>query len=172
MEKVKIVLDADVIIHFSKGGCLSMLPSVFPEFGFVILSHVRDELRGETRVQVDNQIQLLKNITLIEFDPTGEMMREYIRLKSELNLGKGESACMVYCRYNNDVIGSSNLRDIKDYCKENSITFLTTVDFLYYAYHRGMMSLEECNCFMDKVRLHGSKLPDVDIEHYTPNNML
>ncbi len=29
--------------------------------------------------------------------------------------------------------GSSNLKDIKEYCANNRITYLTTVDFLYYA---------------------------------------
>jgi hypothetical protein len=29
MEKVKIVLDADVIIHFSKGCLLNVLPKIF-----------------------------------------------------------------------------------------------------------------------------------------------
>lgn len=31
-KKIKIVLDADVIIHFSKGGKLSLLPKIFPEY--------------------------------------------------------------------------------------------------------------------------------------------
>lgn len=29
-ERVKIVLDADVIIHFAKGGLLNVLPSILP----------------------------------------------------------------------------------------------------------------------------------------------
>lgn len=32
VEKGKIVLDADVIIHFSKGECLSLLPEIFPNY--------------------------------------------------------------------------------------------------------------------------------------------
>ena len=31
MAKVRIVLDADVLIHFSKGGMLSLLPDILPE---------------------------------------------------------------------------------------------------------------------------------------------
>lgn len=31
MEKVKIVLDADVLIHFCEAGRLSMLPEILPE---------------------------------------------------------------------------------------------------------------------------------------------
>lgn len=71
--KTKIVLDADVIIHFAKGGRLDLLRSA-----------------GE--------------------------MKEYARLISRdgLALGRGESACMVYCLYHHDVVGSSNTKDEAD----------------------------------------------------------
>ena len=168
MEKVKIVLDADVILHFCKGELLSILPSILPEYEFVLLDYVRDELHGEVRTQIDNQLYFLKNITLLEFDPSGEMMREYARVFSDLKRGKGESACMVYCRFTNNVIGSSNLSDIQDYCEEFHITFLTTMDFIYYAYHRGLITVEQCRSFVELVKARGSKLPDVNIEHYIP----
>ena len=35
--KIQIVLDADVVIHFSKGGLLSLLPSIFPDYAFGML---------------------------------------------------------------------------------------------------------------------------------------
>jgi hypothetical protein len=38
--KIKIVLDADVIIHFAKGGLLSFLPSIFPEYEYVLLDNL------------------------------------------------------------------------------------------------------------------------------------
>ena len=40
LERVKIVLDADVIIHFSKGGLLSLLPQIFPEYEYIVLDKV------------------------------------------------------------------------------------------------------------------------------------
>ena len=138
MKKVKIVLDADVIIHFSKGERLYMLPKIFPSYDFVVLDFVRDELRGAIRQEVDRQEELLQNIRIIEFDPQGEMLHEYLALKA--TRGKGESACMAYCRFSNNVIGSSNLRDIKDYCQEHKIDYLTTLDFLYYAFLHKLMT--------------------------------
>ena len=48
--------------------------------------------------------------------------------------GKVESACLVYCRLNNDVVASSNLKDILGYCLEFNIDHLTTMDFLAEAY--------------------------------------
>ena len=137
LERVRIVLDADVIIHFSKGGLLSLLPRIFPEYEYVVLDKVYNEL-SSVKNQLDNHILYLRNITKLDFKPTLEMMREYAALKSRF--GDGESACMAYCRYTANIIGSSNLRDIKNYCNEHQITFLTTLDFIYYAWQRRLLT--------------------------------
>jgi len=162
--KTKIVLDADVVIHFAKGEMLGMLPGIFPDYEFVLLEAVHEELLSDIRTQIDNQMTLLKNIKLLPFAPRGDMMREYARLRSRF--GKGESACMAYCMFNHDVIGSSNLRDIRAYCEENGIVYLTTLDFLWHAWKKGMVTKEGANSFMNQVRAKGSKLPEVDIERY------
>ena len=43
-KKTKIVLDADVINHFTKAGQLSLLPRILPEFQFIVLDVVKKEL--------------------------------------------------------------------------------------------------------------------------------
>ena len=169
MEKVKIILDADVLLHFAKAGRLNMLPEILPEYEHVVLSTVYDEI-GSIQNQLDNQIFFLKNISKETFNPTGEMMIEYARLLR--TFGKGESACMAYCRYTHNVIGSSNLKDIKEYCEKQQITYLTTIDFLYYAIKRGKMSAEECEQFVKDVVAKGSKLPTVDFGKYLPNSLI
>ena len=169
MEKVKIILDADVLLHFAKVGRLSMLPEILPEYEHVVLSTVYDEIRS-IQNQLDNQILFLKNISKETFNPTGEMLVEYAKLLQ--TFGKGESACMAYCRYTHNVIGSSNLKDIKEYCERQQITYLTTLDFLYYAFVRGKMSAEECEQFVKEVVAKGSKLPTVDFERYLPNALI
>ncbi len=79
---------------------------------------------------------------------------------------------MVYCRDNYNVLGSSNLRDIKTYCQNNGITYLTTLDFLYYAFVRKLMTAAECAQFMTDVNARRSRLPVVDITTYIPTNIL
>ena len=169
MEKVKIILDADVLLHFAKGGRLSMLPEILPEFEHVVLNVVYDEIKS-TQNQLDNQILFLKNISKEAFNPTSEMLVEYARLLQ--TFGKGESACMAYCRYTQNVIGSSNLKDIKEYCEKQKITYLTTLDFLYYAFVRGKLTAKDCERFIDDVVAQGSKLPRIEIEKYLPNTQL
>ena len=161
MNKVKIVLDADVIIHFSKGQMLSILPKIFPTYQYIILDKVYNEILWDIKKQLDNQMSILKNITLIKFNPSGQEMKEYAYLLSQ-EFGKGESASMIYCKFNHDVLASSNLKDIETYCKENQITYLTTFDFLYYAVNNKLISQSEAYDFINDVLSKGSKLPSVD----------
>ena len=167
---MKIVLDADVIIHFSKGGMLSLLPQIFPEYDYIVLDRVYDELLS-VRQQLDNQILLLKNIDKVIFAPKGEMLVEYARLKKRF--GDGESASMAYCRFTDNIIGSSNLRDIKNYCVEHKMIYLTTIDFLYYAWSRDLLTKQDCSQFITEVVAKGSRLPEIDdISIYTPSVLL
>ena len=62
VNKTKIVLDADVIIHFAKGGMLHLLPDILPEYQFIVLDIVKDEILRPVLTQLDNQIVFLKNI--------------------------------------------------------------------------------------------------------------
>lgn len=169
MENIKIVLDADVIIHFSKAGRLSILPNIFPKCNYIILDVIYKELKT-IQNQINNQIYFLKNISIEDFSPSGKMLMEYAMLTN--TFGRGESACMAYCKYTNNVIGSSNLKDIKTYCSENKITFLTTLDFLCYAYTKKIMSEKECDEFIDEVISKGSKLPKIKVSNYVPNCLL
>ncbi|MBQ9648901.1 MAG: hypothetical protein IJV25_00635 [Prevotella sp.] len=168
--KIQIVLDADVVIHFAKGGRLSQLPCIFPDYEYVLLETVHEELLSDVRTQVDNQIMLLKNITLHPFAPRGEMLREYAMLRSRF--GKGESACLAYCLFTHNVIGSSNLRDIRAYCLENQITYLTTIDFLWHAWRKHLLTTNEVKTFISEVRSKGSILPEVNIEKYVCETVL
>lgn len=175
MAKTKIVLDTDVIIHFAKGSMLSILPTIFKDYDYIVLDKVYNEIHEPLKSQLDNQVLRLKNISIVKFDPKGEVMKEYAYLKSDtkgLGLGVGESACMVYCRYNHDVVGSSNLRDIKQYCDLHKITYLTTLDFLYYAIQKKLITVAEANAFIIAVQSKDSNLPDTDFTTFVSATVL
>ena len=172
MPKTKIVIDADVIIHFLKGGYLNILHTIFPGYEYVILDVVMTEVRkqSDTRIAIDNHMALLRNLKEVKWEPKGEMIREFAYLSSIM--GVGESVSMVYCRYNNDVIASSNLSDITDYCNENDIVYVCTMDFLWEAYTKGIMTEAECNKFIKDVIAQDSKLPDIEITQHKPRELL
>ncbi len=49
--KTKIVLDADVIIHFIKAGQFSLLLDIFPEYQYLILDVVYNEVTKQREIK-------------------------------------------------------------------------------------------------------------------------
>ena len=172
-KKIKIVLDTDVIVHFAKGGRLSMLPRILPEYQFMVLDIVKKEIQQLLLFELERIIRQEKTVVEAVFGESAGEIREYARLtdKKGLALGKGESACMVYCLYHQDVVGSSNTDDVTAYCDEKGIVFLTTNDFLYYAIQRGMMTVKEAEDFVKDVRSKGSYPKIVDFKKYVCNKL-
>ena len=72
---MKIVLDADVIIHFAKGGLLNVLPAIFPEYEFVVLDKVLEEVHKPALTQLQNQMHYLRNIREVKFGQSAEERR-------------------------------------------------------------------------------------------------
>lgn len=172
-KKTKIVLDADVIIHFAKGGRLAFLPKILPEYQFLVLDVVKREIPMIFSSSLEQMIMRDKSLIEERFGLSSGEKREFAALTaaSGLGLGKGESACMVYCLYHHDVLGSSNLRDVRRYCDDHGITYLTTIDFLYYAIQRNLMTKEEAVAFVKQVVTLGSKLPEIDFDTYFCNKV-
>jgi len=151
-----ILLDADVIIHFIKGDQLAILTDIFPN-KYGILDFVFEEVfKGSLKTQVENLLRY-KRVIEVKFDNSLEVTKEFARLKKKF--GIGESACMAYCKYHKEVLASSNLSDIKPYCEQNEIQYITTMDFLSEAFKKAMLSESECDYFIYLVKSKGSKLP-------------
>ena len=93
-------------------------------------------------------------------------IKEFARLNK--TKGTGESACLAYCKFHNNVLASSNLKDTKEYCQIENITYLTTLDFLWYAKKNKVMTEKECNDFIQTVISKNSILPNISITIYTP----
>ena len=83
--------------------------------------------------------------------PTGSEILFY-------NMGDGEAACLALAKHTKDYIASSNLKDIREYCKHFGIVYLTTMDILLEAYQKGIMTEVQCNTFIQEVKSKDSKL--------------
>ena len=162
-----ILLDADVISHFISGGQFALLPSIFKNKK-VMLDVVATELRATRKFKtyIDNVIGT-GFIKEINFQVNRQVMIEYAKLIK--TFGKGESACMAYCKFNKDIFASSNLKDITSYCEANAITYLTTMNFLAEALKEKQLTEQECNDFIRDVKAIGSKLPVNAIAEYLKN---
>ena len=145
-----------------------MLPRILPEYQFMVLDVVKKEIPILIMSVLQKCIAQEKTIVEEVFGKSAGEMKEFARLisKDGLALGRGESACMVYCLFHHDVVGSSNTKDVTAYCDEKGITYLTTCDFLYFAIQRGLMTKTEANAFIEKVRTAGSFPPIVDFDKY------
>lgn len=147
-----ILYDADVIIHFITGDRLLDLFNLYPNKN-LILETVYTELAKSpaTKITLDNLIAL-KVLTIIPFPTNYEIIKEFAHLTSSLmNKGRGESACMAYCKHTKDVIASSNLTDIRKYCELHDITYLTTFDFIHCAYVTGKWTISDCESFIARL---------------------
>jgi predicted nucleic acid-binding protein len=161
----KILLDSDVIRHFIKGQKLQLLFSLYGNH-LVFIDVVKNELFRSKQIvnHISNFISFNK-IQVLPF-PTDiiEILKEFSRLKKRY--GDGESACMAVAKYQKHIIASSNLRDIKQYCEENKIVYITTMDILLDALDKEILTEDECNRFISQVKKRNSKLPVDTIDEY------
>ncbi|MCT3702484.1 hypothetical protein HZQ89_08660 [Elizabethkingia anophelis] len=166
-QKKIILIDADVVSHFIKGGEILSMCSIFDN-NIKVLDKVYSELERfpQRRIEVDNLINL-KILELLPFpEENQEIVKEYFYIKNKLFKGDGESACMAYARYTDNIIASSNLKDIKRYCNLHAVQYFTTMDFLCEALRKGIFDLNRCNSFIAKVKADNGKLPVTRMEDH------
>lgn len=160
-----VLLDSDVVRHFIKGERIQLLYDVFGP-RLIFLDVVRDELFRSSHIvkRVENFISF-NSIRVIPL-PTDDMrvMKEFTQLTRRF--GYGESACMAYARFNDNIIASSNLKDIVDYCERNAIVYVTTMDILIQCLERRLLAEEEADEFISLVKSRGSILPFNTIKAY------
>jgi predicted nucleic acid-binding protein len=163
-DETKILLDADVVIHFVKAGYQMKLTSIFPG-RLIMLDKVKQELmkRRSDTLGIANFLDWCK-IPVESMPNDVTILREYARLK-QLR-GEGESACMAVARFRSQYIASSNLRDIREYCEEYGITYYTTMEILEEAMNTGMMTETECDQFISEVKQKKSRLPVNSMKDY------
>lgn len=167
-EKI-LVFDADVIIHFINGDSFSSLKDICPDNEKVILDKVLEELNknSTTKRMLDSAISVFKFIKSIPFPNSIEMIKEYAHLTSNLiDFGPGESACLSYCKYNENIVISNNLKDVKEYCKRHNIQLITTTDLVLWAYENGLWKEERCDLFLKTVIDKQGKIPCSSIKEY------
>jgi len=93
MSKVKIILDADVLIHFSKSEYFHQLPSIYPGYQLAIIDALyKTEVKGEVKNYVDRYIMLFAgSIEVVEWKPDYEMMMDFSALNTCMGYGESKS---------------------------------------------------------------------------------
>jgi hypothetical protein len=163
-DEPKILLDADVVIHFIKAGCQMKLTAIFPG-RLVMLDKVKQELlkRKSESLGIENFLEWCK-IPVESMPKEIGILSEYAKLKKIR--GEGESACMAVAKFRKEYIASSNITDIKEYCELHSIIYYTTMDVLEIAMVNNVLTEIECDNFISEVKSKGSKLPCNTMKEY------
>jgi len=160
----KILLDSDVVRHFINGHQIINLSKIYPK-RLVILDKVKAELCRSISLEVRvNNFIMMSKIDILPFPSERAIIVEYANLMKLF--GEGESACMAVAKYQKQYIASSNLRDIRVYCEEHSIVYLTTMDILLEGFKKKIFTKIECNHFIKDVKECGSRLPCNTLDEY------
>ena len=99
----KIILNADIIIHFFKAGHFGLLTQIYPNKLCLVKDVLTEVFKGELRIKIENSLRM-KLIEELDFLTDMKMLSEYAKLKRLY--GPGESACMAYCKFNNDALAA------------------------------------------------------------------
>ena len=156
-----ILVDADVISHFMATGYIDRLTEILQPHAVMIVENVYKEASYHP-TEPDRKRK-------VAFPYANEnIRREFFRLKKENPmLGDGERACMSMARFGQEVIASSNFRDVAPYCDENGIEYIGTLDVLTIAMNKGIFTSDECNRFMVEAKAKNkAKFPVDDITVY------
>jgi hypothetical protein len=166
----KILIDADVVSHFLTASEGDVIHRVFPNNPIYILDKVHAESQNwpvKSMLQEVSQLLTTKKIQLMDFPEDDEQIKkEYFWIKKMQFKGDGESASLAVARYHKNILASSNLKDIKNYCIMHKIDYLTTMDFLCEALQSKLFTEERCNQFIQKVLDNKSRLPCKTMKEY------
>lgn len=152
----KLILDADVIYHFTHAGKIDEIDRIFPN-RLVISDTVCRELSHRKMYDGIGPLIRKRRVVLYRASRDYDLIPEYNSLKRFF--GIGESMSMAYCKKYGESLASSNLQDIHLYCEANHIQYVTTLDFVHFAYSEGVWTLEESDAFISDVKKAGCKLP-------------
>lgn len=162
-----ILLDADVVIHLSKCDLLVLLHKLY-QGRVVILDEVYNEIKGDARVKLDNLI----NFSWVKiYTPSTQnkqrIILEYAQIKKRYpNIGMGEAYCMSVAKLDDSIIASSNLKDIKTYCLENNIEYITTIEILHFAFEKKLLNESEFDLALSNIISKGSIMPCKSLQEY------
>lgn len=172
-----ILLDSDVISHFIANNCLADLPAILAPHHCMVVDYVYAEIaRSPFRKAVLDGIIASGAIQLMQFPNADLAIKlEFAQIKKRNYLiGDGERACMAIAKHSNDIVASSNFRDIAPYCQLHGIYYLGTLDILTIAASNGIFDEAKCDSFIQNaITYNKARFPKgiTQIRYYTPPDL-
>ncbi|MCL5065069.1 MAG: hypothetical protein M1600_08380 [Firmicutes bacterium] len=158
-----LVLDADLLSCFLHTNHLALLGKLYPQA--VILDVVRSEIDKVPSLRSAlGQVTQSGWFSLRSVDVPSDEAAEYAFLTRKKRLpsplGHGEVAVMAWVRYNGGTVGSNNLRDVRTYCQDNNLRFMTIRAIVADAVlNRKNLSMVDAESFWAAMLTKGRRLP-------------
>lgn len=165
-----ILIDCDVFRHLHFLGYFEVVNDSLPS-KFIMLDIVEAELIRTVKFvpivkhYVDKSIISLKNMSI----RNKNIITEHFKFISN-DVGPGESACMSVARFSDNVIGSSNLSDIYEYCGTHKISYLTTLDLLFISVLQKKLTETEFDIAIDNLRKNDYRIPNTTFKKFSLKN--
>lgn len=174
MARAKVILvDADVVSHFIATGHIYELNDILSPNQLYIVDNVYKEATyhpfdKRRKDKVDEWLAKSKTCRIAFPRQNRNIVNEFFKLKHDNRLlGDGECACMAMARFGQEVIASSNFRDVASYCEANEIEYIGVLDILLIATKKGYWDADQCNKFiMDAIKVNNARFPVCKIEDY------
>jgi predicted nucleic acid-binding protein len=143
--EVELIVDTDFVSNF---GCVDRIDIIIDQYApnIILIDVVENELKNPKIEHIYNRLKGfidkgdIKQYSIIS---SSEIGREFISLSWQSGLGDGEAACLAYCKINGGILGSNNLSDIYNYCRDNNIKIITTADVLKKSFENKYITLTE-----------------------------
>lgn len=158
-----LVLDADLLSCFLHTNHLALLGKLYPQA--VILDVVRQEINKVPSLKAA-LAQVTKSgwFSLRSVNVPSDEAVEYVSLTRKRRvpspLGHGEAAVMAWVRFNGGTVGSNNLKDVRAYCQNNNLRFVTIRAIIADAVlNREVLSIEDAESFWATMLTKKRRLP-------------
>lgn len=171
-----ILLDCDVISHFIASNALEDLSQILYPHQCVVLETVYSEVAARPmRLAFLDSVIKAGRIKRMPFPEDIDINKEYAKIKSRNHLiGDGERACMAVALFKQNVIASSNFRDVAPYCEKNNIQYIGTLDILSYAVTVNIYDEAKCDSFIQTaLKYNRANFPKgvTAMRYYTPKDL-
>lgn len=100
----------------------------------------------------------------VDFSPSSKEAIEFFNLvrgsfKGKI-MGDGESSVLAWVKHNGGTVASNNLADVKEYCRMEKLSLISTDDIMCKACADGMVTEQDAESIWTNMKKRRRKLPD------------
>lgn len=143
-----IVVDTDILSMFAKADIIDLLKSVLIARA-VMTPIIRMEISVPLEFGYEFPHRVMSSIRTVQL--TEQALEEFERLQKNLNLGKGELEAIAYCKKENALLATNDIKARK-VAKIEGVSVISLQAILKAIWKRGIRNKEEVKELINKLR--------------------